>query len=103
MKNILIVVSLLVSSLTINASDVKENYIKYCVACHAKDGKSQTTMGKKVNAPDLTTNVFKADDAFKNLKDGVKKDGKETKKPFSAKLTDAEIKELVKYAETFTK
>lgn len=103
MKNILIVASLFVSILTINAAEPSENYTKHCVSCHGKDGKSQTTMGKKISAPDLTTKSFKSEEAFKNIKEGVKKDGKEIKKPFASKLSDDEIKSLVKYVETLKK
>ena len=80
---------------------VEANYTKHCASCHGKDGKGLTTMGKKVGAKDFTDPKVIADikdeHALKNLKEGVKKDGKELKKPFAGKISEDEMKALVDY------
>ena len=84
------------------------NYAKHCASCHAKDGTGSTTMGKKLSVKNLTdakvVAEIKDDVALKNLKEGVKdKAGKEIKKPFTGKLTEAEMKSLIKYCKSFAK
>lgn len=84
------------------------NYAKHCVSCHGKDGKGQTTMGRKVGAKDLSNAKvwaeIKDETALKNLKEGVKdKAGKELKKPFTGKLTEDEMKALIEYSRKFAK
>lgn len=84
---------------------VAANYTKHCSSCHGKDGKGQTTMGKKLSARDLSDKKvvaeIKDEVALKNLKEGVKdKAGKEIKKPFAAKLSEDEMKALIAYAKT---
>lgn len=104
MKKLTFILSSVVAlTLTINAAEPLENFGKHCATCHGKDGKGQTTMGKKLNTPDLTTKEVKSEEAFKILKEGLKKDGKEIKKSFSGKLTDDEIKALVEYVKIFNK
>lgn len=104
-KTLIITLTSLALALPALAADdaaVAANYIKHCASCHGKDGKGQTTMGKKVGAKDLTdpkvVAAIKDDEALKNLKEGVKKDGKEIKKPFAGKLTEDEMKALVAYS-----
>jgi mono/diheme cytochrome c family protein len=87
---------------------VVANYTKHCSSCHGKDGKGQTTMGKKLSVKDLTDKKIvaeiKDDQALKNLKEGVKdKAGKEIKKPFTGKITEPEMKALIAYAKDFAK
>ncbi len=83
-------------------------YGKHCVSCHGKDGKGQTTMGKKVGCKDYTdakiVAEIKDDEAIKQIKEGMKdKAGKELMKPFAGKLTDDEIKGLLAYLKAFAK
>lgn len=87
---------------------VLANYTKHCASCHGKDGKGQTTMGKKLNAKDFSdakvVAEIKDEVALKNLKEGVKdKTGKEIKKPFAAKLSEDEMKALIAHCKTFAK
>ncbi len=87
---------------------VSANYTKHCASCHGKDGKGQTTMGKKLSVKDLSDKKvvaeIKDDVALKNLKEGVKdKSGKELKKSFAGKLNEAEMKALVAHAKAFAK
>jgi mono/diheme cytochrome c family protein len=87
------------------AADGADVYGKRCASCHGKDGKGQTTMGKKFNAKDYTTAAawegLTDDKAFKSVKEGMKVDGKEVMKPFDGKITDDEIKAAIAHLKTF--
>lgn len=95
------------AALTVSAADVEANWNKHCVSCHGKDGSGQTRMGKKAGAKDYRDPKIqaeiKADEALKNIKEGMKEDGKEKMKPFADKLTDDEIKLLIAHIKTFEK
>ena len=86
-------------------ADVVENWNKNCASCHGKDGKGQTTMGKRLKVGDYTDPAVQAkftdEEAFKATKEGVEKDGKTVMKPYGDKLTDDEIKELVAHVRGF--
>ena len=110
MKNTLILVPTILSTalLPATAADVQENWTKNCAACHGKDGKGETKAGKKAEVKDLTDAKYQAnltdEQMFKQIKEGMKdKDGKERMKPFGGKLTDDDIKALVKYVRTLKK
>jgi cytochrome c553 len=88
------------------AADVQENWTKNCVSCHGKDGKGQTKAGRMADVKDLTDAKIQAgfDDeaAFKQIKEGLKdKNGKDRMKPFADKLSDDEIKALIKHIRAF--
>ncbi len=108
-KTILASIITLALSVPLFADDaaVAANYTKHCASCHGKDGKGLTTMGKKVGAKDFTDAKMwadvKDDVALKNLKEGVKKDGKEIKKPFAGKISEDEMKALIAYSKKFKK
>jgi cytochrome c553 len=95
-----------VSALSASAADAKATYEKDCAKCHGADGKGETKMGKKQGAKDYTDakvqDELKDDAAFKAIKEGYKKDGKEIMKP-SEGLSDDEIKGLVAYMRKFKK
>ena len=95
-----------VSALSAGAADAKATYEKDCAKCHGKDGKGQTVTGKKQGAKDYTDakvqEELKDDAAFKAIKEGYKKDGKEVMKPAEC-MSDDEIKALVAYMRTFKK
>ena len=94
------------ATLSASAADAKATYEKDCAKCHGKDGKGQTVMGKKQGAKDYTDAKVQAElkdeAAFKAIKDGYKKDGKEVMKPTEG-LSDDEIKGLVDYMRKFKK
>jgi len=70
-------------------------YKAKCQVCHGPDGKGETLAGKKVGAKDLhSPDVAKLSDAA--LFDIVKQ-GKQKMPAYNNKLTDGQIKELVKY------
>jgi cytochrome c553 len=95
-----------VSALSAMAADAKATYEKDCAKCHGKDGKGQTMMGKKQGAKDYTDpkvqEELKDDVAFKAIKEGYTKDGKQVMKPAEG-LSDEEIKGLVAYMRKFKK
>jgi cytochrome c6 len=106
MKNrLLTVISLLavlslitVTSIPAMADDAAALYKSKCQLCHGPDGKGDTPAGKKMGARDFhSPEVQKESDAdlFK-----ITKDGKAKMPAFAGKLTDDQIKELVKYIRT---
>ena len=103
MKKIVLLTAVIgfAAALTASAADVKDNWAKTCIKCHGEDGKGQTKMGQKVGVKDFTDakvqEAFKDDEAFKALKEGLSKDGKQEMKAFSPTLTDDEIKALIAY------
>jgi len=81
---------------------------KKCASCHGADGTGQTKMGQKLNVRDFTKAEVQAsftdDDIVKAIKEGVKDDsGKLVMKGDKGKLTDDEVKELVKKTRSFKK
>lgn len=104
---VLLVVPLL--SLTLLAAPTsRENYKKHCTSCHGADGKSQTRLGRKSGAKDLSDKTaldkLSDDEVFKTIKLGRKNaKGEEKMEPFGDDLSDAEITELVAYVRTLAK
>jgi cytochrome c6 len=73
-------------------------YKSKCQACHGPDGKGETAAGKKLGAKDFhSPEVTKMSDA--ELFDITKK-GKEKMPSYDKKLTDDQIRELIKYIRT---
>ena len=90
------------------APSAKENYEKHCQKCHGPDGKSQTRLGKKSGAKDLSDKSNQAkltdEDAFNGIKFGRKNSkGEEKMDSFGDVLSDKEISELVAYVRTLAK
>ena len=76
-----------------------------CAACHGKDGKGETMMGRRLQMKDLTDPKVQASftdaEAAKNIKEGVTDNGTVKMKAFSDKLSDDQIKDLVAYVRAF--
>lgn len=75
-------------------------YAKNCASCHGKDGKGQTTMGKKSKVKDYTT----AEGQKWSDADGVKAilEGSGKMKGYKEKgITEADAKELAAYIRKF--
>ena len=83
-----------------------ETFAQKCSACHGKDGKGQTTMGKKLAIKDLTDAKVQAAakdaDWEKAISDGAKDAaGKVVMPGFKGKVTPEDIKALVKACRDF--
>jgi mono/diheme cytochrome c family protein len=89
------------------AADPKTNWTNNCMQCHGPDGSANTSMGKGLNAKDLTNagiqSSFTDAEAAAAIKDGVTKDGVTRMIAFGGRLTDEEIKALVAYVRTLKK
>ena len=86
---------LLVATCAYAQDDAAALYKSKCQICHGPDGKGDTVAGKKVGAKDLhSPEVVKMADTA--LFDLVKK-GKEKMPAYDGKLTDDQIKALIKY------
>jgi mono/diheme cytochrome c family protein len=87
------------------AGDVTANWNMDCAACHGKDGKGQTMMGRKLTIKDLTDAKVQAsftdDQAAKAIKEGVTDNGQTKMKAFADKLSDDDIKALVAHVRSF--
>lgn len=97
----------LLLSTGVASADAAANWTKNCASCHGKDGKGATKMGKKAGARDYTDKAvqksFTDAQALEAIKNGVNKDGKEKMKGYSAKLSEADMADLVKYVRAFAK
>lgn len=108
MKVIAVAVMLMFGGLLLGAQPASADavYDKNCAKCHGADGKAATTMGKKMKIRDWTSADYKADPAAieKAIKDGVAKTADRGKmSAYGDKLSDAEIKALVKVVQGFKK
>lgn len=78
-----------------SAQDAATLYKGKCQVCHGADGKGDTAMGKKLEIKDFhAADVAKLSDA--ELFDITKK-GKNKMPAYDGRLTDSQIKDLVKY------
>ena len=100
---VLLTLCILAAVATARAADVKENWDKYCLKCHGKDGKGNTPTGRKLHVKDYTDAKVQADmkddEMIKIIKEG-KKEGDTTKMKAFTDLSDAEVKALVAYIRT---
>ncbi len=78
---------------------------KNCQKCHGKDGRGNTKAGKMAKAKDFTDadyqEAMEEETMHKNIKEGMKIDGKTKMKPFAEKLTDEEITALIVFVRKF--
>lgn len=107
LKTILAVTALLACTAKIIAADAQEIWEKNCAACHGKDGKGETKMGKKSGCKDYTDAKVQTEmtdeKVLKAIKEGVKEGDKEKMKSFADKVSDDEAKALIVYIRTFKK
>jgi cytochrome c553 len=107
-RSIFAVLSWMIVGTATAAPPARENFEKHCADCHGADGKSQTRLGRRTGAKDLSDKAGQAkltdEDVFKTIKFGRKDDkGREKMDAFGAELSDAEILELVAFVRTLAK
>jgi mono/diheme cytochrome c family protein len=93
-------------ALTTNAfADGSSVYADNCAKCHGDDGKGATKMGTKLGCKDYSDAAIQSavsdDQAFKSIKEGLKKEDKTLMKP--SELSDEDIKASVAYLRTLKK
>lgn len=80
-------------------------YKKHCGSCHGLDGRGDTKLGRLKKARDYTSPQVKAsldeEAMFKATKDGLVIDGHQVMMPYGKKLSDIEIRQLVRYMKSF--
>jgi mono/diheme cytochrome c family protein len=77
------------------AQDAADLFKTKCVSCHGADGKGDTAIGKKLGVRD-----FQSAEVIKETDDelfDITKKGKNKMPAYDGKLTDDQIKGLVKY------
>jgi cytochrome c6 len=97
----LVLVLFFASRTTLGQNSGADTFKAQCQVCHGVDGLGNTPVGKALgtrpyNAPD----VRKLSDANLTV---IIKNGKNKMPAFGGKLTDAQIKDLVKYIHTLEK
>jgi mono/diheme cytochrome c family protein len=87
------------------ADDSAQLWNSNCAACHGKDGKGQTMMGRKLQIKDLTDSKVQDSltdaDATKDIKEGITDNGQTKMKAFGEKFSDDQIKDLVAHVRSF--
>lgn len=88
-----------------SAEDASHLWNMNCAACHGKDGKGNTMMGHRLHIKDLTSPKVQASltdaQATKDIKDGIRENGRPVMKAFGNKLSDQQIKDLVAHVRSF--
>ncbi len=103
-----IVITLILSLTQINLSDAFGERVDYkklyknhkCIKCHGWDGKG-TKRGKKLGSPDFTDAEWQASVTDEQLIDSIANGKKKMPKKGGSKITDEEIKLMVKYVRFF--
>ena len=92
--------ALLLSAGAVPAFAASENYQTYCAVCHGDDGKAQTEKGKEKGARDFTNKKWQSSVSDERLMGSISK-GKGKMPSFKSKLSEDEIKALVKEVRSF--
>ncbi len=103
-----IAITLVLSITQINLSDAfgagvdyKKLYRQHkCIKCHGWDGKG-TKRGKKLGSPDFTDAEWQASVTDEQLINSITKGKKKMPRRGGSKITDEEIKLMVKYVRFF--
>ena len=90
---------------TSSARSAPQLYSRYCVACHGRDGKSQTKKGKFSHARNFTDTEWQDDVSDERLFNSIM-NGRNVRgnmPAFSDKLNDQEAESLVGFVRRFRK
>jgi cytochrome c6 len=94
-RTLIVAVTISTATLAYPQDDIATLYKSKCQVCHGADGKAATPAGQKVGAKDFhSPEIAKLSDA--ELIATVEK-GKEKIPAYQGKLSDGQIKQLVKY------
>lgn len=81
----------------------KVSWDKYCSFCHGEDAKARTTVARKINAANLTSEKIQRkygddqEELIKIISEGLSKGDKNIMKPLKEKLKKEEIENLALY------
>jgi len=85
----------------------KVNWTMNCAIYHGDKGKGDTVAVRYLGTPNYQDPKVQAsftdEQAFKDIKEGLQKDGRMKMKSFAGELTDLDIRELVQYIRSFQK
>ena len=97
-KTCLFLAMIIASAGIASAADASATWNSQCASCHGKDGSGNTAMGKKLGVKD-----YSKEQSFSDAEaEKVIKEGKGKMKAYS-KLSDDEVKALVKYVRSLKK
>jgi len=83
------------------ADEGADVYKSKCAMCHAADGSGNSPTGKAMKVPDLRSDEVQKKTDAQLIEATTNGKGKMT--PFKGKLTDAQIKDVVKYVRELAK
>jgi|SRR5271155_2280449 len=92
---------LLLTLPAIRADDAAALYKSKCAMCHGPDGSGNTPTGKAMKVTDLRSEEVQKKTDAQLIESTTNGKGKMT--PFKGKLTDGQIKDLVKYVRELAK
>jgi len=95
------------AAVSTQAADAKALWLTNCSECHGKDGRGRTDQGKKLKITDLTNPQVQAsfsdELAFKVIKLGLKDDRGDVMHPTAYRLTDDEVRALVRHVRSLVR
>lgn len=100
-----LVLSMLLGTVPARAADPAQVFVKNCAPCHSKDGKAQTPMARKLGVKDLSLSKLTDEQIVQAIREGRSDKNKPASAmpAFKDKLTQEEIRELVRIVQGFRK
>lgn len=99
---------LLIPAFALAAVGANDVWMEHCSRCHGADGTANTKIGKKLKLSDYSSAAVQArmtdDDIYKATAEGVfDEKGKERMPAYKEKLSEKEMRDLVKQVRAFKK
>lgn len=99
---------LLIPAFALAAAGASDLWMEHCSRCHGADGTGNTKIGKKLKLSDYSSPTVQArmtdDEIFKATAEGVfDEKGKERMPAYKQKLSEKEMRDLVKQVRAFKK